>query len=211
MERIDSEERLKSSICSSDVLSHVPSVSSMSDSVFESGTEKGNNVQQDIPMATSGSSKSFSDSDQVEIDSEISETGTANTVKNNCDIFKIENIAATFGENPQVADDIRTDDEKMEGNISKCDVTSIEVCQDGSEMKSDSIIDKELGAMSCTTNQQTFDPKMDEDISQSDPITQKHEIIPETTLEENSDISVSTIDNDKMTPESQADKAMDIP
>jgi hypothetical protein len=35
--------------------------------------------KQDIPMATSGSSKSFSDSDQVEIDSEISETGTANT------------------------------------------------------------------------------------------------------------------------------------
>lgn len=205
MERIESEERLKSSMCSNDVLSHVPSVSSMSDSVFESGTGKDSNVQQDIPMATSGSSKSFSDGDQVEIDSEISETGTVNTVKNNCDIFKIENIAAAFGENSQVADDTRTDDEEMEGDISKCDATSIEVCQDGSEMKSDSII------VSCSTNQQTFDPKMDEDISQSDPITQKHEIIPETTLEENSAISVSTIGNDKITPESKADKAMDIP
>jgi hypothetical protein len=184
----------------------------MSDSVFESGTEKDSNVQQDIPMATSGSSKSFSDSDQVEIDSEISETGTANTVKNNCDIFKIENIAAAFGENSQVADDTRTDDEKREGDISTCVPTSIEVCQDDeSEIKSDFIIDKELGAVSCSTNQQTFDPKMDEDISQSDPITQKHEIIAETTLKENSAMSVSTTNNDNITPDSQVDKAMDIP
>ena len=209
MERIDSVERLKSSMCSSDVLSHVTSVSSMSDSVFESGTEKDSNVQQDIPMATSGSSKSFSDSDQVEIDSEISETGTANTVKNNCDI---ENIAAAFGENSQVADDTRTDDEKREGDISTCVPTSIEVCQDDeSEIKSDFIIDKELGAVSCSTNQQTFDPKMDEDISQSDLITQKHEIIAETTLKGNSAISVSTTNNDNITPDSQVDKAMDIP
>jgi hypothetical protein len=147
----------------------------------------------------------------VEIDSEISETGTANTVKNNCDIFKIENIAAAFGENSQVADDTRTDDEKREGDISTCVPTSIEVCQDDeSEIKSDFIIDKELGAVSCSTNQQTFDPKMDEDISQLDPITQKHEIIAETTLKENSAMSVSTTNNDNITPDSQVDKAMDI-
>jgi hypothetical protein len=52
----------------------------------------------------------------VEIDSEISETGTANTVKNNCDIFKIGNIAAAFGENSQVADDTRTVETKLPKN-----------------------------------------------------------------------------------------------
>lgn len=200
MERIDSQEKLRSSVCSSDMLSHAPSVSSMTDSVFESGSER-ENVRSDVATATSDISARVS-AESYKISSKSGLSG------DDCDIVKIKTSPSTVSGVPIVADDTRIDDEKMERESVNL---STEFLKNKSEINMGAFtVGTPIGDESYSANQLELDLNMDEDISQSDIV--KQQCVPISEAKDESNSAIFDPSNDCMEiSEKQADKAMDIP
>ncbi|XP_052065392.1 deubiquitinating protein VCPIP1-like [Mytilus californianus] len=174
MERIDSEERMKSSVCSSDMLSHVPSISSMSDTVFESEAEK-DNPRIAISEGNSCAINS-TNSDKMEVNMECSDTGLKRSDKELCDVIKIDSSSAAASLSQQVKGKKTVD--KMEEN-SGCPV-SLSVDTEKPETITS---DGQDESVCYSSDQQEIELKIDESKCQPDPMTQNNKLIPETKLE----------------------------
>lgn len=173
MERIDSEERMKSSVCSSDMLSHVPSISSMSDTVFESEIDNPRGITSEGSSCVINST----DGDKMEVNMECSDTGVKKLDKEQCDVIRIDSASAAASVSQQLEDKKTID--KMEENSGCAGSLS-----DDDKIKPETISgDGQDESVCSSSDQQDIELKIDESKCQPDSMTQNKKLIPETKLE----------------------------